>query len=270
MNRSNQGNRQWRAGRLSLQFCSLAFCVAIAGCGGAKKAPTQAVPSAEPVALAEKPAVREPTLSAIKRRILSLANSEWEFFGSQRVIYDGGQESIPHVGYWEDEDESHIQRVSRYWQAVNKPGLSGLNCSQPWSAAFVSWVMETAGVPESQFPPASAHWVYLSQIIRKSDGMYSSFVPHSIKEYSPRPGDLICASRERYGLPSVTRPLDTYMLEDTKLHCDIVVERNGGSVDAIGGNVRNSVSRSTVALNKDGLLQPTRQRPWFLVLENRL
>ncbi|QJD31470.1 DUF2272 domain-containing protein [Methylococcus geothermalis] len=232
--------------------------------------PTQPVQPAGPVSSAEKPAAKEPTLTAIKRRILSLANAEWEFFGSQRVIYDGGQESIPHVGYWEDEDESHIQRVSYYWQAVNKPGLSGLNCSQPWSAAFVSWVMEMAGVPESQFPPASAHWVYLSQIIRKSDGRYSAFVPHSIKEYSPRPGDLICASRERYGLPSVTRPLETYMLEDTKLHCDIVVERNDGSVDAIGGNVRNSVSRSTVALNKDGLLQPTRQRPWFLVLENRL
>ncbi|MDF9391383.1 DUF2272 domain-containing protein [Methylococcus capsulatus] len=222
------------------------------------------------MALTEKPAAREPALSVIKRRILALANTEWEFFGSQRVIYDGGEESIPHVGYWEDEDESRIQRVSRYWQAVNKPGLSGLNCSQPWSAAFVSWVMGMAGVPESQFPPASAHWVYLSQIIRKSDGPNSSFIPHSIKEYSPRPGDLICASRERYGLPSVTRPLETYMLEDTKLHCDIVVQRNDGSVEAIGGNVRNSVSRSTVALNKDGMLVPTRQRPWFLVLENRL
>lgn len=265
----NQGTFLKDLARQGIGVCVLAVCIGAAGCGS-KKPPAQPVQPAEPVSSTEKPAPKEATLTPTKRRILSLATSEWEFFGSQRVIYNDGIESIPHVGFWEDDDEAHIQRVGRYWQAVDKPGLSGLNCSQPWSAAFVSWVMGTAGVSDSQFPPASAHWVYLSQIIRKSDGPYSAFVPHSIKEYSPRPGDLVCASRERYGLPSVTRPLETYMLEDTKLHCDIVVEHNGGSVDAIGGNVRNSVSRSTVELNKDGLLKPTRQRPWFLVLENRL
>ena len=39
---------------------------------------------------------------------------------------------------------------------------------------------------------------------------------------------------------------------------------------AIGGNVRNSVSRTVLTLSPDGYLQYSRPRPWFLIIENRL
>jgi len=86
------------------------------------------------------------------------------FFGSQRVVYTAEEESIPHVGLWEDEDHERINRVNQYWRAVGRPGITGLQCQKPWSAAFISWLMLEAGVPEFQFKPSAAHWVTSSRI----------------------------------------------------------------------------------------------------------
>jgi hypothetical protein len=54
------------------------------------------------------------------------------------------------------------------------------------------------------------------------------------------------------------------------MHCDIVVETNGQTVHTIGGNVRNSVSKTILTLSPDGYVQFTRSRPWVLIVENRL
>jgi hypothetical protein len=130
--------------------------------------------------------------------------------------------------------------------------------------------MQTAGVPSFLFPPARAHWVYLEHIIRNSGGPSNSLVPHDIKTYKPQPADLICASREYLPPPTIRQPSDAVFLSNTKLHCDIVVAKSGSTLEAVGGNVRNSVSKSTLALDSSGRLQPTKRRPWFIIIENRL
>jgi hypothetical protein len=185
------------------------------------------------------------------------------------VVFKGTEESIPHVGSWED-DYTHVSRVNLYWRAVNKPSLDGLDCRQPWSAAFISWVMQSAGVPTSQFRPASAHWVYLSTMVEEASYPGRYFVPRRIQDYSPRPGDLVCAPRGR----TPVRPVDGYtsawMLQGAETHCDLVVGKNGQTLEVIGGNVRNSVSKSIIELDDRGRLKPVPRRPWFLVMENRL
>src|SRR5690554_3429439 len=57
---------------------------------------------------ADRAAARTPSaggldLPPIKDRILALTVSEWLDFGRQSVVYDGDKESIPMVGFWEDE-----------------------------------------------------------------------------------------------------------------------------------------------------------------------
>jgi uncharacterized protein DUF2272 len=239
----------------------------LAGCAGTpKKIPSQATP--RPMKAGEK--IDQAELSPIKRAILSLAEREWRYFGRQNVVFDGDEESIPHVGMWEDDEEAYVFRVNEYWRAVGKPELNGNHCHEPWSAAFISWVMQEAGVPDYQFSGGEAHWRYLAQIAADAGNPYVSFVPRSVDEYSPQPGDLICATREHSLPPMIGSQLRPELLPYAKLHCDIVVERNGDTLTAIGGNVRNSVSKSLLKLDRKGLLQPVRQRPWFLVLENRL
>ena len=207
---------------------------------------------------------------ALKRAMIASATAEWDYFGRQTVVYRGSEESIPHVGYWEDDDSGHSRRVNAYWRAAGQPRLSGLDCNQPWSAAFISWVMRDAGVPASQFRPAIAHWVYLSQAIDEAGLPGRWFVPRRVSDYSPQPGDLICSSRG----PRRPRMINGYttasLLRNTNTHCDLVVATKGGRIEAIGGNVRNSVSRISAELDSQGRLQSNPRRPWFIILQNRL
>jgi hypothetical protein len=202
--------------------------------------------------------------------MIARATREWEFFGRQTVLMKGREESIPHVGAWEDEDATYSGRVNAYWRAVGKPGLYGMDCRQPWSAAFMSWVLEGAGVPESQFRPAPAHWMYLTGLIEEASFPGRYFVPRRIGDYSPEPGDLVCAYRGRHRPPGSGGYASAWGLRGSPTHCDLVVSKNGRSLEVIGGNVRNSVSRVTLELDSKGRLQPVPRRPWFLVIQNRL
>jgi len=248
---------------------ALLLCLSLAGCAASKKKP-------EPVPAAPKAEVRPeksatPRMSSLKKDIVGLAKREWDFFGRQTVVLDGEEESIPHVGKWEDDEEVYVFRVNWYWRAVGKPGLTGKHCREPWSAAFISWIMKEVGVPEYQFAREEAHWAYLSRIVADSGDPYAAFVPREVSEYSPQPGDLVCATRGHGSADALTGlGFRSVLMEHTQLHCDIVVERGADTLGVIGGNVRNSVSKTLLRLDQSGRVQPTRRRPWFLVLENRL
>ena len=206
----------------------------------------------------------------VKRAIISRAIREWEVFGRQTVVMKGSEESIPHVGAWEDDDSRYSGRVNLYWRAVGKPRINGMDCQQPWSAAFVSWIMDGAGVPESQFPRVQAHWIYLSSMIEEAAYPGRYFVPRRIEDYSPDPGDLICAYRGPSQHSSSSGYASARGLRGTPAHCDLVVRKDRKTLEVIGGNVRNSVSKVTLELDGNGHLQAVPRRPWFLILENRL
>ena len=243
--------------------------LALAGCGLAPKTP-HAQPETPPQAQETKPRTGSESLTVDSRKykIVEAAKEEWVFFGQQKVVIDGDEESIPHVGIWEDDNYSHSDRVNQYWRAVGKYRLSGNDCKEPWSAAFISWVMQEAGVPQYLFPPAIAHRSYLNHFLADANNPDAVFIPHTIQEYKPRSGDLICANRGK-GTP--TEEIDDIPdILNPRLHCDIVVETQGQTLQAIGGNVRNSVSKTILTLSPEGYLQFTSHRPWFLIIENRL
>lgn len=234
-----------------------ALCLALAGCASNRH---QTPPAPDTAAALDG--------LATKAELLRLAEQEWEFFGRQTVVIAGEQESIPHVGIWEDEDDARSDRINRYWQAAGEPDLTGRNCDQAWSAAFIVWLVRSAGIPEDRFPPAISHRIYIAQFLAETPDPL--FVPHTLGEYPPKPADLICAVREHsvsLAPEKLPAPAD---LAQAKLHCDLVVASDGHSLQAIGGNVRNSVSKTSLELSPQGKLLPTPRRPWFLILENRL
>jgi hypothetical protein len=207
---------------------------------------------------------------ALRQALIARAEQEWQFFGRQTVVILGDEESIPHVGAWEDEDATYASRVNDYWRAVGKPRLDGMDCRAPWSAAFISWVMQAEGVPEYQFPAAAVHGTYLSALIGASADAGRYFVPRRVADYSPAPGDLICAARGPNGAAGLDEHASAEVLRRAPAHCDLVVAKAGHALEAIGGNVRNSVSRSTLELDSTGRLQSVPRRPWFVILQNRL
>jgi hypothetical protein len=131
--------------------------------------------------------------------------------------------------------------------------------------------MERSGLSEIEFPGSDAHWNYIRYFAQEREAL-AAFKPHKISEYAPRAGDLICATRGNSGFIPVYDAMDTgsVLMGHTKLHCDIVVQHKGHRLEAIGGNVRNSVSKTIIPTGADGKLRPTERRPWFVVLENKL
>lgn len=195
----------------------------------------------------------------IRASILRLAEQEWHAFNGQTIRYNAiGREIIDPVGAWEDEKHGNAL-VSKYWQAVGT-NWTGYDQEKPWSAAFISWIMAEAGVSAQEMPPSATHAGYLRAAIA-ADGR--NWLAHPPAEYAPRPGDLICATRAGQ---KISRYDD--IPEGATLHCDIVMMTSVGRLWSIGGNVRNSVTRTERAIDDKGMLTPESGRPWFLVLEN--
>ena len=114
-------------------------------------------------------------------------------------------------------------------------------------------------MPEQQFRRAPAHWIYLADMIDQAGYPGRWFVPRRIADYSPNPGDLVCASRGSSQPVGSDGYTSAWSLRGANTHCDLVVAKNGQTLDVIGGNVRNSVSKTTLELDGEGHLQPVPQ-----------
>ncbi len=207
-----------------------------------------------------RPDAPPPTASA-KESMVLLAVQEWFRFGRQTIDHTGpGKARVEILGVQETQAP---QRINDYWKSVDKPNLTGLDTEVPWSAAFISWDIESAGVPRDLFCPDSLHTIYVERIVLREKRPGAAFVAHHVDERAPQAGDLLCAARNGGGttLENLNRGPG---------HCDIVVEVRPGKVHAIGGNVHDSVTRSVFPLDARGFLSPIAARPFFTVIENKL
>lgn len=240
-------------------------------------------PPAMPPPLPYPPSVRE--------RMLHIALAEWTDWGRIVLDADTPRESRPDLPGPESALAS-FPRVLAYWRAVAEgagpiarnrvlyaealaqPGLQvGLWQEPAWSAAFISFVMRTAGVDRREFPPSAAHAFYLDALLADAGRFPATapFLPHDWTDYAPEVGDLICADRS-------ARPLRRWQerLEEAgqfrPMHCDIVVTVAPGVVEAVGGNVADAVTLSRFPTDPAGrlLARPANGPTWFAVLENRL
>jgi hypothetical protein len=142
-----------------------------------------------------------------------------------------------------------------------------------WSAAFISWTVENAGV---SFPNSSAHTIY-SQKIRDGFQGWRVFDP----KFTPlQVGDIVVKNRNKNTL--------TYnsSIWEGSSHGDIVTTVGGSQVydpltqtysttspgfnqnfaEIIGGNVGNTVKKKKLSLTDTGLIKNPRK--YFVVLRN--
>ena len=255
-----------------------------------------------------------------RRRIVDIAVQEWGFFGfpivdltdfddelpSERSMALSNRANIYELSFYPlrsgrrfrslplEETSRVASSVAGYWavtpqgdamiarqnQAWNGPqGLAG-RWADPWSAAFVSWVMCEAGLGDrSQFQHAIAHWTYIDQAINARDGRApkSAFVAHELGEERIVPGDLLCSGRRPAyrNIAERRRQLGV----GARTHCDIVVkvDETQDRIFAVGGNVRRSVSLKLFPAVRDasGKLRPANppegadMRPLFVHLKLR-
>lgn len=194
----------------------------------------------------------------------TVAGAQWLFFGSQTCGLAG---NITHRGHQEGE-AGFFERVGTYWlDGVDIRGIDGRNHDQPWSAAFISYVMKQAGAG-NRFFYSPQHSQYISRAIRdflqhKADAGYWG---RRLADAKPQIGDLVCWARQA-GVD-----YDHQHNGDYAGHCDLIVAVRDGQVDVIGGNVENSVTKRPLALDRDGFVQPTVQRgeTLFALMQNRI
>jgi hypothetical protein len=206
-----------------------------------------------------RPEAPPPTSSA-KTSMVLLAVGEWARFGRQVTIYSTNAPARTEQLGVKERDAP--ERIHDYWTSVDKPNRTGLD-DIPWSAAFISWDIQSAGVPRDLFCPDQTHTIYVERMVEREKRPGAAFVPQQPSQRAPQVGDLICASRNGSGTT-----LDN--LNRGAGHCDIVVEVRPREVYAIGGNVGDSVTRSVFPLDESGFLSPISGRPVFTVIENRL
>jgi hypothetical protein len=221
-------------------------------------------------------------------RVLRLAAAEWRDWGGtvREAWAPPGPDSpeaeaanFPRVlAYWRavEEDEGAIRGNRPRYRALlaGVPGDGAVLWSEPaWSAAFISWVFRAAGVDAREFPPNATHSLYLDGLIADARAFPATapFLPHAPEEYAPAPGDLVCLDRGRQPLRHWTERLSETG-RPRPMHCDIVLGIGTGLVEAVGGNVADTVALTRYPAGPDGRLipSPTGRLPVVLVMESRL
>jgi hypothetical protein len=202
--------------------------------------------------------------------VVRIADEQWDFFGNH--VYEQDDD------YRKEGDEEAWQRIANeYWQTqgINRTDIDTSeevddDDNNPWSAAFISWVMQEAGAGD-EFNYSQRHANYINQAI-EDRGSDAAFIGHPIDEYSLQPGDLIVANRSEND--GITVTYDTAVGNDYQAHVDIVVATRPGEIDVIGGNVEESVTLRTFPVNSEGkLINPNDDNEindFFAVIENRL
>ena len=125
----------------------------------------------------------------------------------------------------------------------------------PWSAAFVSWVMARAGVPG--FNASPRHIDYIRQA-------YNGGTPYRLADPAdekPTVGDLLCFLRDRrqtLSYPGLVQALGNGSVGHWKSHCEVVVSANMGgdrTLYLVGGNVLNTVAMRMLMLDRSGRIE---------------
>jgi hypothetical protein len=246
------------------------------------RAPSDRVSGAPGTMRIEDRACSAMPAAALRSRIVDTAVQEWAYFGFTLLDYtvatepdtrsagnrrrwsllspeQAGRVANSIAGYWAAAPDSSwiLQRQNERWNTL---GLAA-RWRDPWSAAFISWVMCESGLGDTEhFARAIAHHTYIDQAIRARDGESSgaAYVAYDTGEQSVLPGDLLCrGSRPAY------RSLDErrdHLGAGARTHCDIVVkvDEDKPGFYVIGGNVRGTVGMKLLpaARTAAGFLQP--------------
>lgn len=267
---------------------ALLLLAALAACAPQRPAPVPRLSATTPL----------PYPVETRARLMRILQSEWEEWGS-RVIDARTEPFLDMEGPVAEQDPAAFSKVLAYWSAVgwhdyidrNKAafiaGSAARMCTadelgadgrgvvwgcQPWSAAFISFVMRTAGIDREEFPPSAGHREYVDALIRAGDayGGRATFLAHEVEDYAPVAGDLICADRASNGRSISTLAQRRAELGSARpMHCDIVMSTAAGEVLAVGGNVAQGVTAVRYRTDPAGRLLRNVRR-WFVVFENRI
>ncbi len=237
-------------------FVSFLFLLALTACA-AVSSPLERPPIAYP--------------EELRQRLVELALREWEAFGGgiidqrgpQRVVLrESMSESDPRVfhllqGYWNavrEEQEGWGWHIEEQRELYRKGASETWDV--PWSAAFISYLMRSAGVDRLDFRWSAAHSFYLDHALHthRQWGDRALYTPIDLEDHQPLPGDLLCQDRSRPAARRLQRVAQRWEEAGRfrPMHCDLVVASHPFRLSLVGGNLSNSVQLIYLPLNAQG------------------
>jgi hypothetical protein len=145
---------------------------------------------------------------------------------------------------WQGKKEGNsttIQELRNYWkQGAGVTASDNYYINNAWSAAFISWIMKTAGAGD-KFKYSARHSEYIQAAKQNRKNNVKTFQAYRKNEQPVKVGDLICYPRQA-GVTYDT-PGNYYA------HCDLITEIKNGTAVSIGGNVSDTVKQSIYNLD---------------------
>lgn len=238
-----------------------------------------------------------PYPASARDRLVRIVLAEWEEWGRQFTDHTGSVTGAPAVEGRSEEMVEAFPALVAYWSAVpgseatiarNRAGLRVaatdpsnaplLWAEVPWSAAFLSYALRAAGYDAVDVPSAPAHWMVVDHLLSRAARWpdRAAFLPWPPDAHAPAPGDILCATRaEARGRYVGPADRSAEQGRAVPMHCDIVVGRREGVVEAIGGNLGDAVRMSLLPADPAGRLFESappgapEMPAWFVVFENR-
>lgn len=183
--------------------------------------------------------------------------------GETSRLADGATEAWRRVvGYWRESGllwqmggfpgagECGHATTDRY----PSPSCRAFIIDNPWSAAFVSYVMRKADLPG--FRGSASHSDYVRDAYLHPNESAFLYLDPAVAR--PAAGDLLCYVRipaRAYGYEGLRQFFDGANGAGLNMHCDIVVAANPGNdgkAYLIGGNVQQGVTMRLLRLNRNG------------------
>lgn len=164
----------------------------------------------------------------------------------------------------DEADPVLCKQIKKYWSGI----AAFTSCvSVPWSAVFVSWCVKQAGATAAEFNFAAAHSEFVYAAIRNAINGTGVFRGLDIGAHPPSIGDII--HNNRGGTSYDYAYARTH--KDYASHSAIVVETgldtDGRYALTIGGNEGNSIRRTVVRLNQQGLIKQRSNNPFICVIK---
>jgi hypothetical protein len=109
------------------------------------------------------------------------------------------------------------------------------------------------------FSDAHADYVAAAYAAPEDPGNPYAYRACDIADTPARPGDLVCHTRGRAAAVADFAALREALAgsHGMPMHCDLVVAADAQGIDAVGGNVLQSVTRRRLETDTDGVLHPS-------------
>jgi len=230
---------------------------------------------------------RKPYVPFNRQDAVAIALREWRLFGQPVDDDPPGTRPEPPPELKPEREPGLWERVGEYWWL----GLDADNLfsawtgkhdqygnefpasqdgNYAWSAAFISYVMRTAGAG-ARFPYSASHSDYINIASQMSLHQTSGYVitAERTDTYAPMLGDVFCHGRGAAArLKYTDLPRGKFAA-----HCDIVVSVAPGELSVLGGNVDDAVTMKHIPITANGMLATSdgvavdTRYPWFVVLK---